>query len=395
MATDDEQRQPVELQGQTEIEQRQHESTGDFINGVKQKSARISMEQIRQCLRRRKPVTELVLTVAVIVVAIFAAIIAYKSDATFKAEEELLTKERLHLAREAFNKALDEADGFCSDCPMCALPFGIFAPLDKAVMREAELSEILTAAEYNRLAILGSSAWEFEKTNGFAAKALAKSITPIDQFMFNLVLGHLRFLNYKNDNDAANLRKGRDYFQSSIKALDDRHGTDAFRFYLGKAQALWATHERVVKNTDESHRHYILAKAHWEGLPGYENFARQLDVQLSDADSGHMLTIACLFHVASIPACVAPAGLTSPSAAPTPTPRPLGQLQPHQDPHLHPGHRWEMLPQPRRQHGQRQVAYPTKPSPITQRSSRSFQRKPPISTDELITTSRKLGVSTT
>ena len=60
----------------------------------------MSMETIRQFLRRWKPVTELVLPVAVIAVAVFAAFVAWRSDATFKEEAELLREAKKLVEQE-------------------------------------------------------------------------------------------------------------------------------------------------------------------------------------------------------------------------------------------------------------------------------------------------------
>ena len=184
---------------------------------------------------------ELALTASVLIVAVVAAVIAWRSDATFKEEAgllreatalveqedstfkqeaeilrgvkglveqenatskqgvdvldkaaellklstkqsaqqvavldkvaELLGESEMLRAREDFNKALDEADGYCSDCPLCSPDYLIEVPLDRAIRAEAKADKMLDAAELNRLAILGSSVWDVSKTEAFVKKA--------------------------------------------------------------------------------------------------------------------------------------------------------------------------------------------------------------------------------
>ena len=86
---------------------------------------------------------------------------------------DIVERERIDHARDAFDKALDEADSYCSDCQQCAPPLGLSYPSRQSGRWVAELKDVLTAAEYNRLAILGSSAWEVDKARGFALEALS------------------------------------------------------------------------------------------------------------------------------------------------------------------------------------------------------------------------------
>jgi hypothetical protein len=251
-----------------------------------------------------------------LVVAGIATRITHNSDQTFDRQEKLLAKatamvgqEKAYLAREAFDKALDDADGYCSECQQCAPPFAVLIPLDKAKLREAELTNILTATEYNRLAILGSAVWDFDKTREFALKALQKSLTPIEKSMSNLVLGHLYFVSYKTDTNPATLQQGRVYFRSSIKLLYDLPPTDAFRFQLGQTEALLAKHELAtdtgIKRFGE---HYEQAKQWWKGLPDGDKHIAQLTADISLGQMDHIPNVACLFHATPSNPSVRPCG---------------------------------------------------------------------------------------
>ena len=112
-----------------------------FGYSIAVKQERSRMEQILPLLHRWKPLSELLLTLAVIAVAVFAAYIAWRSDATFREEKELLSEAKTLVeqqvqissklmdlenqaealqAEEDFNKALDSADSNCSGCPTCS-----------------------------------------------------------------------------------------------------------------------------------------------------------------------------------------------------------------------------------------------------------------------------------
>ncbi|MGD0899573.1 MAG: tetratricopeptide repeat protein [Thermoguttaceae bacterium] len=338
------------------------------------------MERIRQFLRRWKPLTELVLTLSVIIVAIFAAVIAWRSDATFEEEagllreaktivaqedatfkqeaellrdvktlveqenvtfkqgvailettkgligqttelikqtKELVERETIHEARDDFDKVLDEADRYCEGCSQCSPSYAINIPLDKAVRREQEVTPFLTAAEYNRLAMLGSAVWEFGMAEKYVRKAMdKKDKTPVDVFVSHLVLGHLNFVHLKDDPEHATLKDAKDHFTQAIAALPPNSGSDAIRTYVGRGYGIWAAHEAVLKHSEESDRLAKLAKASWSGLSDAHTFEVELSALLASASAGVMPQIACLFkspvRLANCPPC---RGVTAAKAA--------------------------------------------------------------------------------
>jgi hypothetical protein len=121
--------------------------------------------------------------------------------------------------------------------------------------------------------------------------------------MSNLVLGHLDFIAHRADKDPKTLEKARGYFRNSIKALYDLPGTDAVRFYLGQAEALWAKHELAAHAGDDGRKdfyeHYGLAKQRWEGLPKGNTFIAQLRAEIALGQPDHIPNIACMFSLAS------------------------------------------------------------------------------------------------
>jgi len=167
-------------------------------------------------------------------------------------------------------------------------------PIDKAVRWEREAAALLTAAEYNQLAMLGSKVLDFPTTEGYIKKAMETSNQPLDKFFSHLVLGHIHFAHFKSDPKHANLKDARDNFKKAIDNLNTSE--DATRFYLGHCWGLWAIHERVLKNSVESQTYYESAKVSWSGLPDYSELVRNLFEQIEDAACNNIEPdIACLF----------------------------------------------------------------------------------------------------
>ncbi len=322
-----------------------------------------------QCLRRWKPLIELILTILVLIVAVCAAVIAWRSDATFKDEARLLSeakalveqenttfkqeaqllggvkalaeqenatfkqgvailettkgliretngllgktkelwdREAVHKARDDFDMALDEADRYCQG-PRCSPTYAIFIPLDKAVRREQEAAQFLTAAEYNRLALVGSTVWDFGISEQYVKKALdKKDKTPVDIFVSHLVLGHLNFVFLKADPDHANLKAARAHFDQAIKALPEHSGVDAIRAYVALGFEFWAAHEAFLKNNEESKQLAKMAVASRSGLSDPDDFERQLNATLDSANRGVMPQIGCLFKPPTACGCTGP-----------------------------------------------------------------------------------------
>jgi hypothetical protein len=214
----------------------------------------------------------------------------------------LVDKETKFTDRAAFDQALKEAESYC---PACSLSpsYLIEIPLNKALGFEPRASEVLTAAEYIRLTALGSSVWEFEVSEQYAKKALAKSKTPLDRFMSNFLLGHVTFLNCGKDQTKLDL--GRGYFKTSIACLQPKLGTDIGEFYLGWGYAIWAQHEAFLKNDDDCKQQRSFAESAWSKLPEGKDFVRDLDVRIELAKHGVRPDMSCFFGAKPGP-CVAP-----------------------------------------------------------------------------------------
>lgn len=207
---------------------------------------------------------------------------------------KITKQERTYHARDYFDAALDEAEKCCQSCPTCASPYLMNIPIDKAVRCEHEASALLTAAEYNQLARLGSKVLDFPTTEGYIKKAMETDSKPLDKFFSYLVLGHIHFTHLKSDSKSANLEAARDNFKKATDALNT--GEDTARFYKGHAWGLWAIHESVLKNSVESQTYYEFAKVSWSGLPEYNELVRNLFEQIEDAASNNIEPdIACLF----------------------------------------------------------------------------------------------------
>ncbi len=335
---------------------------------------RLGVEGCLRCLEHWKPVVELVLAIAAVFIAFYAAQIAARSDATFKEEanlladaktvveqenktfnqgvaildatkglvsqatelikqtKELLARETMHMARDDFDKLLDEADQYCVACPQCSPTYPIIIPLEKASRREEEVAAVLTAAEYNRLAMLGSSVWDVEKTKSYVTKAMDKERATrgtakekeggtgveVDDFVSHLVLGHLYFVHLKDD-EPANLKRAEENFREAIKALPVNSGNDAIRAYIGQGYAIWSAHEAFLKRNDESSQLADWAIASWKGLSDHELFEKELDERRKAAADGVMPQIACLFKAGPCCSCVAPTAAPAPGA-PLPAP---------------------------------------------------------------------------
>lgn len=371
------------------------------------------METIRQCLRRWKPVTELVLTVAVIAVAIFAAYVAWRSDATFKEEAELLReaktlveqedstfKQEAELlrgvktvveqenakvkqgvevldkasellkqsttqsaqqvavlstavevlnqsemlrAREAFNKALDDADAFCSGCPACSPIYYIEVPLDRAVQSEIKAEKLLGAAEYNRLATLGLLVWEVSKTEAFAKKALARSGSSLDHFFSHLVLGHVYFSHLEKGAELTKIEAARNEFKLAMTSLQTETTTDATRTRIGECCAIWAAHEGYLGNNSMYSQVVGYANSVWSKLPNEAQLKSNWYATIGQAIHGNRPQISCLFKP---PAATVPITLMPPvpsisvspatAASPEPTPAPTIPVQPPTTPPIIP-----------------------------------------------------------
>ena len=135
------------------------------------------------------------------------------------------------VAREEFDHALDEAEALCGHCTCdgqscgtwlyssCTPSYLIAIPLDKAIRNEPKITDYLTAVEYNRLAILGSSVWNFDRTKQYIDKAIRVGHEPLDGFLSHLVMGHVYFRYLSDLPDTANIEKARNEFTEAVASL--------------------------------------------------------------------------------------------------------------------------------------------------------------------------------
>jgi len=284
-------------------------------------------DSIISCVKRCKPL----LDVTGLITATAAVIIAWKTDTSFRHQTELLEIETRiaqndlsHRARDEFDQAIDEASRFCPTCTHCAPAYAIQIPLAKALTREPEAAAILSAGEYNRFAMLGSSVWDFKKTESFVKKAMEKSGEPFDRFFSNLLLGHLNYTYAESDPASASIQVGDVGFTTAVGCLQPQQAKPAVRSLMGQAYGLWAIHKRFRKDKAKSDEYAELARAFWKNLPDAGLLDRELDDQLAAAADGTRPEIACLFRSADscvgMPTRSYPA--PAPAPAPTPAPRP-------------------------------------------------------------------------
>ncbi len=237
---------------------------------------------------------------------------------------ELLGESEMLRAREDFNKALDEADGYCSDCPLCSPDYLIEVPLDCAIRAEAKADKMLDAAELNRLAILGSSVWDVSKTEAFVKKALDRSGTSLDRFFSHLVLAHVYFCHLEKGAELGKVEAGRKEFRLAIGSLQTETTTDAIRTRSGECYAIWAAHEVCLGNSAMYSQVVANATSQWTTLPDEFLLRSKWFATIEAAKRGTKPQISCLFKP---PVPLTPVTLMPPvpnipvgPAAPTPTP---------------------------------------------------------------------------
>ena len=193
---------------------------------------------------------------------------------------------------------------FAEIVPQCSPVYLIEVPLDKAIGFEPNAAELLTAAEYNRLAVLGSSIWDFQKTEQYANKALAKSKTPLDGFVSHLVLAHNTFRHLNDDPERAKIKDGRYHFGQAVASLQTNIGTDAGQYHSGEGYGIWAMHEAFLKNDKDCKQMRGFADSAWSKLPNGSALLKELDERIKIAGGGVRPEIACLFKSEATPESV-------------------------------------------------------------------------------------------
>jgi hypothetical protein len=230
-------------------------------------------------------------------------------------------------ARDDFNDALDSADNYCcSTCaPGSAPNYLIVIPLDRAVQAEKKAEPILTAAEYNRLAMLGSSVWELSKTEHYLTKAASKSPSAIDQFHSHLVLGHVYYSHLQKGAELSKAQRARQQFDLAVAALLNVQPTnDEIMRLTGEAYAVRSSHERFLGYDVESSDALQKAKAHWSKLPDTATLTTDWIGRIAQAGAGIRPQVSCLFKspVRSTPITLLPPVPEIPVAPPRAIPAP-------------------------------------------------------------------------
>lgn len=283
-----------------------------------------------QCLNSLNLISTVVLAIATVCLAIATFSlrdVAHSTDTTTSRQVELLDKTATLLKnqvqlleRNSFDQALEEAEKHCSSCSGEGPDYLIAIPLEKAIQAEPGAEELLVAAEYNRLTMLGSSVWDFEKTVRYAKKALEKSQTPLDKFFSNLVLGHVYFNHLDSDPDHVKLEDARKCFRAAIRDLQDKSGSERGQLHLGSAYGLWAQHEAFLKNEADCQHCREQARSTWSKLPTATALVAELDGHIQATKDGSRPEIACLFRrKEGLPTCaprVAPAPAAEAPRAP-------------------------------------------------------------------------------
>ena len=219
----------------------------------------------------------------------------------FTAVKTMIDQQAATRAREEFDNALDEAEKYCPDCcNSCAPDYLIEVSLDKALRAEPVATPLLTAAEYNRLAELGSSVWDFQKSESYVKKALTKSEAPSDLYLSYLVLGHINFKHLNDDSEHAKLNVGRDNFRKAIASIQAATASDLGKVHHGEGYSLWAAHEAVLHNYDNAEQMMEVAWATWSRLPNRDILETAAYDRTQRAASGSMPEVACLFKKVGI-----------------------------------------------------------------------------------------------
>lgn len=261
--------------------------------------------------------------------------VADKQYQVSKLQMELEQTKHVWEAKEAFDKALADAAEYVQVCPNCVPHYLIRIPLDKAAQQEHAAREKLIAADYVRLAYLGSSVWSFQTTSDYCNKALGRASSPFDRFFAYLVLGHVHFVHHAA-NRQASLQMARKHISDAVLILQKEDGTEGVFYSLGYAYALLAEHEAYLKHEKESDQAKSFARDWWAKMHDSARLTEKLDAAIAAAKDGTQPELGCLLRPCEL-SCSEPiaipiapyrerlqgrGGTTLPSAQPVPVPRP-------------------------------------------------------------------------
>ncbi len=269
----------------------------------------IKLQSLCATLRATPITCKICYCVSVIINLILAAVLAYatwNTDQTTTKQLELFDaiktdhdKKKVALAREGFTAALDKAEKYCSSCSSCTPTYLIGIPLDKALLIEPAAATRLTAAEYNRLAVMGSYLWDFQKTEKIANKALKKSQTSLDRYVSEMVLGHIHFRHSNDCPEHANINDARKHFLKALFHLRPAATSKAGKHYRGFMYSLWAKHEAFQGNDSNCQKKKDKAQKLWSKLSNHEVLIKKMNDEIQSAKDGCRPEISCFFMTPS------------------------------------------------------------------------------------------------
>jgi hypothetical protein len=253
-------------------------------------------------------------------------------------QKQVFDRQDQEHAREAFNKALDAVEANRESCSEHVPTFSVHIPLDQAIKAEEVAGPLLTAAEYNRLAVLGSSELDSWKVEEYARKAEKKSQTKADHFASQLVIAHLHFCNINKDAELDKIQAVRQEFGTAIAILLPEEHISANKVRIGQAFALLAAHEKYMDKMTNSDEAWKKALAYLVGHCGPGNMVSELKDKLGWSSSGKP-SISFLFKSPPSPVDIQfaaihgsiptiPVSVSSAPTLPGPMPAPAPALMP-------------------------------------------------------------------
>lgn len=213
--------------------------------------------------------------------------------------EERFRQEWVRENRESFLDLLYRTEELlCPSCVSggCSSPrepnYSIKVYLDNAARLETEIPGGVTAAEYLLLAGLGSTVWDFAKTEKYCDKALNTAETDLDRHSCYLILAHIHFENHKDDVGAA-IADARRFFQKAVAELSSNSESRRNRFFLGNAYSLWAQDEQFYGSADQVEDKKLRATGHWKPLARSDDLEREMEHRIENAKRGIAPRLPC------------------------------------------------------------------------------------------------------
>ncbi len=172
-------------------------------------------------------------------------------------------------ARAKFDAALDKSEELCKQCGEFCPPYSLPLHLNRAIYNEPTAEPLLTATDYNHLAMLGCSIWDFSTTKKYAEKALnnPRNRTTLDCFFAYLLLAHNHFKHLRDEPSLANIVDGRKYFEEAERCLLKAPPNASVKFNRGQGLALWAADEAFAGYSMEASVKQLQAIDCWKEFP--------------------------------------------------------------------------------------------------------------------------------